>query len=190
MSVFSDPASGSDTYPATIGGNWTTVTGRQPFARFSNKYQAVYNGFSDFSNAYVNSITPGNDQYMQAVMSNFIGNCSVGPCVRQSTGATTCYALRTDTTVTNVTLDLISAGSITNLATYNITSWVDGDIYKITAVGTTISAYKNGSLLGSVTDSTVASGRIGLVGQGDNVHFVTLEGGDVSTDTLMGMACL
>jgi uncharacterized protein YjdB len=61
------------------------------------------------------------------------------------------------------------------------TTFAAGDIIKISAVGTTITCYKNGVALGSITDSSLPSGSAGVGVYGSTVTVDDWEGGSLST---------
>lgn len=82
-----------------------------------------------------------------------------GPCVRVQTGAFSGYCLQLATNTFIV--GIWNAGAFTPLGTFASSAPVTGDVVKITAVGSTISGYKNGILIGSVTDATFSTGETG-----------------------------
>jgi hypothetical protein len=57
-----------------------------------------------------------------------------------------------------------TAGSGAELISEASTTWTAGDVLKLTAVGTTITVYRNGAQLLQTTDASIASGRVGLGG--------------------------
>jgi hypothetical protein len=59
------------------------------------------------------------------------------------------------------TLDKIVNGTQSHLLNLNSVSWAPGDVVRLSVVGQTLSAYKNGVLIGTVTDTDLSSGQPG-----------------------------
>lgn len=91
---------------------------------------------------------------------------AAGPCVRVATGASNAYCLLFTSQSTNVfRLFLLSAGVLQPaLGTYDSQVPSTGDVIKIVANGSTISAYKNGICLQpcGVVDTTLTTGETGI----------------------------
>jgi hypothetical protein len=60
--------------------------------------------------------------------------------------------------------------SFTNIAPFTPTFTV-GDVWKLTAVGTTLTAFQNGVQVATVTDATYTSGDAGIEGFGNVFGF-------------------
>jgi hypothetical protein len=118
--------------------------------------------FSD-SGAFWNADVFPNDQYSQLVLVNGGGSIYCGPCVRASAGGGG-NAYRLDLTPTSGTWHVakLVGGAFTNLSGDQSGTFSNGDTLKLTAVGTTITAYQNGSVLYTTTDSSLASGSAGI----------------------------
>jgi hypothetical protein len=107
----------------------------------------------------------GNDQWAQCTMhitGNSAQNC--GPAVRIATGAQTAYAAQCATSL----LRLIKYvnGTITVLGTASPNNTSNGDVILVTAIGSTITLYQNGTQKVQVTDTAITSGNVGIFGAG------------------------
>lgn len=99
----------------------------------------------------------------------------VAPCIRFQSGADTCYAARLSGSTSSITGSVarafraiaVSAGGVTALGTGgNQTSALPVPI-GIEVNGSTLSLYYNGSLVETITDSSITSGtRVGLMARG------------------------
>jgi hypothetical protein len=65
----------------------------------------------------------------------------------------------------NVFIQKFISGTNTNLHTITGLTVTDGDVFRLTALGTTISFYQNGNLIYSFSDSSLSSGNPGLGAQ-------------------------
>jgi hypothetical protein len=104
-----------------------------------------------------------NDQYSEAKITQ-VGSSTqrMGVSVRASAG---------------YSYDVVSDGGrwlLRKSLNYSVTDLADGlytlsagDVLRIEASGTTITAKRNGSVLTSITDSSIASGNPGVAGQGE-----------------------
>lgn len=183
MANYTDPFTGSNTYPAEIGGNWTTSPGFQGMQLYNNKLAPLYESFYDASVAYVNSFTPaGGDMYATVTISGNNGNpVEGGPAVRMSTSASSFYGMWIDYSpfATGITIYKCVAGTFTALASNVAYTPVNGDIHTIRANGSTLTAYVNSVQVLSVSDSDLTTGRVGLWGRGDQ-YYDDFDGGDLS----------
>lgn len=95
------------------------------------------------------------------------------------------YSFYTDGTAGawHTEVDKVMKGSWISLKSFPVT-FTTGDIMKISVVGTTITCYKNGVALGSVTDASLSSGSPGVGVYGKTVTVDDWEGGSlVNTPT-------
>jgi hypothetical protein len=183
--LFTDSGAGADANP--IAGAYTTISGFSDMRRVSNQVTGQVS--SSNNGAYINSVTPPDDQYFkltyqQAVLSSGGG----GPMCRTQTGSASGYLLQ----VFGVTIALarFDSGGYTSLATAGYT-YAQGDVVQIQAVGTTIKAFLNGAEVLSTTDSTYTSGRFGVYAFSEQFVYTTLEGGDFAAaqvKTAQGLA--
>lgn len=191
-SLFTDDFNRTNANP--IGGNWTTLTGMGDWELNSNKARATAN--SD-SAAYVNSITPANDQWAKLILdtvptAGFSGD-GIGPACRMSTSAKTLY----ECTVANsagLSIAKRVAGTYTQMAS-NFTGFVATDEVYIEAQGASpnivVKVKKNGTVvLTAPNDSSIASGRFGVIFSADgsttNTFIDNFEGGDFSAGGSVG----
>lgn len=85
-----------------------------------------------------------------------------GPIVRKDSSATlTCYLLWVDVASAGnfrYTFYKVVGGSFTAIGSSTSVTVASGDVFRLSADGTTLSAYKNGTLLGTQTDSSISTG--------------------------------
>ncbi len=85
-----------------------------------------------------------------------------GPMVRSAGTTANSYILYTDgTNASNRRLSKVVSGTRTAIGTVNV-ACTSGDILKLRCIGTTLTWYKNGTLMETLTDSTHATGQPGL----------------------------
>jgi hypothetical protein len=116
--------------------------------------------------------TTANNQFAQAIVSQIQGaGYAVGVRVRcQTASSWDCYyvTITNLTGTVNVTLAKLVTGSVTALSSYGTGALAVTTVagfpmtVKLTAVGTTISAYINGVLVSQGTDSSLAAGYAGI----------------------------
>jgi hypothetical protein len=128
--------------------------------------------------AYWNADTPDDNQYAEVVFTAG-GIGYIGPAVRMATGADSRYGAYTNGT--DSFLFKIVAGTFTQLGATG-PAFSNGDTLRIEANGTTIRLLKNGAESISVTDSSLASGRIGITGYSSdtNTQATSWTGGNLS----------
>lgn len=148
--------------------------------------------------AFDNSNTYNNNQYAQATIVSGLsaGNNYAAVCVRcSSSGATkNYYYLYTDgTTGTgHARIGKYVAGTDTELLAL-ATAPVNGDVIRLEVSGSLLTAYKNGSSIGSVTDggASLASGAAGCGfynNVSNSVLIDTWEGGNLAAFTPRDLA--
>lgn len=161
----------SDTFKGTgnLNSNWVTIQDDSgsggTFNRFGGTYGPATSGGGPVA-AYWSSTSFGDDQSSGFTVDT-VGTTSsgVGVCVRHGTGgAKTCYFFYVGKFGGSFfrQFQKIVAGAATVLASDVLTVNV-GDVYVLSATGTTIAVTKNGSALFSVTDSEIAHGSPGLM---------------------------
>ena len=163
-----------------LGSNWTTVTGTAAPAIVSNTAQA--GTASKVNSAYWSATTFGNDQFAQASLPNSSGT-QLGPGIAVRLSSTKGYFLWYGNTSKTVSLwRMDSATSWTQLkqsATLTVTP--STDVWKIQAVGSTISGYQNGNLVVQATDTKITSGSPGVWLYYSSNQISNWSGGDVTT---------
>lgn len=183
----------SDTFTradaANLGGNWTiapsTDSSWGAVAINTNTAQVV----ADPSAEYYSAISWPNDQYALATVgtATAISSTQVGIItVRAGAASGSCYFLEAGTDKTQLFKligDPATTGTYTQLGSDG-SSIASGDQIRLEAVGTTITAKKNGvTIIGPSTDSGIASGSPGIGGfwhSGTHQTFTYWEGGDFS----------
>jgi hypothetical protein len=149
--------------PLSNGGNWTTVTSENANQIVSDVCEG--STASARNGSYFSGIAWPNDQYAEITLAGALGSgAAVGVIARCAAAAETYfYALIANGGT--LTLNHMLAGSSHATGTVNGFSPVAGDILRIQAIGTTISAWYNGVQQISVTDANIASGSAGLYNQ-------------------------
>jgi hypothetical protein len=152
-----------------MGGNWSVPTGGNIDAfnlssnTFTNPIALSFNCIM-----YWNADSFSADQYSQATATvyNAPASYSLGIMVRvQTSGAAGGNGYYFGGVAPlGFGIYKIVGGSFTQLLA--TTTFTDGDVLKLTAVGTTLEAFKNGSSVGSTTDSTYSTGQAGIGGYG------------------------
>lgn len=156
VTTSSGPVSYTDDFnrsDGALGANWTTF-GTGSISIISNQ---VGNTVSSQSGSAIRVETIDSNQYVQA-------KCTVDAAtsllLRYNSSTDSGYSLNIDGD--NLHVYRIDNGVSISL-TANISSTVGPtDVIKFTAVGSTLTIYKNGSYVASITDSTYTSGKTGL----------------------------
>ena len=163
-----------------LGSNWTTVAGTAAPQIVSNTARA--GTASTLNSAYWSASTFGNDQFAQATMPNSSsGQYGPGVAVRLSSSAG--YFLWYGNSPNTVSLwRMDSATSWTLLKQSGaLTVTPASDVWKIQAVGSTISGYQNGNLVVQATDTKITSGSPGMWLFYSSNQISNWSGGDVSS---------
>jgi hypothetical protein len=143
-----------------LGANWTFYATNGDFKIVSNQAQVVGSGTNSYDR--YTGATFANDQYAQATMA--VNPYNWGIVARMGAAAESYMVRGGDLISLELRIYLsITGGATSLLASTGITADV-GDVIRIECEGTTIRAYKNGVLAGSVTDATYASGSPGMRG--------------------------
>lgn len=188
------PAQEPFTGTGALSGSWTQVGfSAQTLARNTNQGKATAaDGLHDIL-AFWNADAFANDQYAQAV---YVSGGALGTnyaylVVRGSgTGnAFVGYLFFTDSTSGLDHTGIIRYGANETPTTISTitTTVANGDLLRVEVSGTTLTAKKNGAIVGTVTDATIASGSAGAgvfntAGAGNNVLIDDWEGGNLATD--------
>jgi hypothetical protein len=135
-----------------LGTNWTVPTGAVACNITINK--ASTSGTLAFE--YWNADTPGNNQYAECKSPN--SSKYAGPAVRVSTSEKTAYYY--DIGSKQIFKNI--AGTETSILTVTDATPSATVLYKLTAINSLLSVYKDGTLLGSVTDTSISSGMVGI----------------------------
>ena len=161
----------------SVGSNYDHVnTG---LTVFNNQARGSNNGtLQTFSTVKTSVIAFNADQAASIVFSGGIGPLSdlAGPVVRFDSATGVGYYIRTDGG--NFSERRIrrrgSGGTVVTIGTVNIVP-KNGDTVKLTIIGSTISAYVNGTLIDSVSDSTYTTGQPGLFYEWGNTGAILLD---------------
>jgi hypothetical protein len=170
--------------------HWTTFTpGFADLQILSNKCLAAATGLAGA--AYTGISWPAN-QYAEITIAVLSGAaCEADIILRSSADGNNCYdfgIVDNGDGTAFVFFESIVGGFVVGLFQNAAVPFSAGDIFRASALGTTISFFQNGILLGSAIDSAVASGNAGvsfftttLVTEAQLSNFA---GGSVSSGTL------
>ena len=163
-----------------LGSNWTTVAGTAAPAIMNGTVQA--GTASKLNSAYWSANTFGNDQFAQASLPNSSGS-QYGPGIAVRLSSTKGYFLWYGNSPNTVSLwRMDSATSWTLLKqSGTLTVTPSTDVWKIQAVGSTISGYQNGNLVVQATDTTITSGSPGVWLYYASNQIANWSGGDATT---------
>lgn len=146
----------------TANANWVYTAGT-----FTVSSNIVYSSAAGVTTAYRSDGPNTANEYAQETMgliSAGSGVQVVGPCVRMATGSSAGYCV--DSANDTLRIYVVTAGALAANSLFSADNQapVTGDIVRIQASGSLISLYKNGLLLGSVTDTTYTTGVTGILG--------------------------
>lgn len=141
-----------------LGANWTTTAGT--FAIVSNQATVTAVATNIALAAYTGT-TFANNQYAQV---QWLGGGGWGGalCIRCSNSAITGYVLSGVSGTASILYKFV-AGTSTVLASGG-PAFTLNDVIRLEAVGTAITAYKNGTVILTATDSSITSGYPGIGG--------------------------
>jgi hypothetical protein len=158
-----------------IGGNWSTPTGCSAARVRHNCLQKSLSGSTPWG-TYWSADSFENDQYSQCIGLNLSGG-PAGPAVRIDAGSATAYVYGMRSTTIQRFFKIV-AGTWTQLGSDEGQTITTSTVCKISAVGTTLSLYADGSLIDTRTDSTIASGSAGVMWY-DGQSYDDWEGGNI-----------
>lgn len=177
---------------ANLGANWTITPSGVLFQIFANN--ATTAAAASRYGEYYNAVTLPNDQYALCIVGSSIDPVTdngVGPTVRESTSTDTRYLVQGNANESKIYKAV--SGTFTQLG-INGPAVVNGDILKIIAQGTTITAQRNGVNIcnSPLTDASIASGRAGIWGSssGPAITASYWEAGDLLSGIPMMSQCM
>ena len=163
--IATDNFNRADTWPSgDLGANWTVMTAGLAIADNAVKSMPFFTQPNYGSLSFYNAVSAPNDHGSFVELVTVPGGPVMGPCVRCSgtnlatSNAYWAYILSDDRTII---LKIIN-GSASVISSTVTPGWATNDIAGITAVGTLITIYKNGSFVVSGTDSDLATGQFGI----------------------------
>lgn len=143
-----------------LGPNWTTVAGTAAPQISGGAVVAGTPG--TLNSAYWSADNFAADQYAQASLPASSGT-AYGPGIAVRLSGATGYVLWYGNSPGTVSLwRMDSSSSWTQLATSSALTVSGSDVWRIEAVGSTISAYQNQTLVAQATDTTYSSGSPGV----------------------------
>ncbi|MGW0837586.1 hypothetical protein [Streptomyces prunicolor] len=180
MASFSDDFDRADS--TSLGANWVEVSG--DWSIISNQLSSGNAGGTIILRAA--GVMSGNDHYAQVTMAATAA-VSHGLWIRGNSNISQGYLFRNDGSSWN--LFYVVGGSFTVIGTYAAAA-VAGDVAKLQAVGSTITAYVNGVQRVSVTDTNVPTGTgVGLRAESvAALRFDDFTAADVTAGATLGIA--
>lgn len=181
MSSYSDNFNRSD---GGLGSNWVVLRGS--FAIVSNQVKG--SGVAPaITHVATSAATFSADQTANLTLQSKSTFDFIGPAVRINPSTKECYFVRTDgrnNSSNRVYRFDGTSSSVCSGSTINL-SGSDGDVFTLSAVGTTISVYRNGSLVESFTDSAYTTGQPGIAYWAD--YSSATRGDDFSAEDIGGL---
>src|ERR1700734_1949867 len=161
-----------------LGSNWTTVSGTAAPQIVSDSLQV--GTASAVNSAYWSASTFGNDQFAQASLPASSGT-AYGPGIAVRLSSTKGYFLWYGNSPNTVSLwKMSSSTSWTTLKQSGPLTISPADVWRIQAVGSTISGYQNGNLVVQATDTSIKSGSPGVWPYYSSDQITNWSGGDVN----------
>jgi len=151
--------------PLSDSGNWTTATTHA--MQVSSDVAIGTSAGATSASAYT-GITWPNDQYSEVTAGTGWAEGSganyIIPIVRigGTTASPTFYYVYVQNSGGNAYIGKYVSGTNTNLFSVSGLIVADGDVFRLTVVGTTLYFYQNDLLVHSLTDSSVSSGNAGF----------------------------
>lgn len=149
---------------ADLGTNWDVISGSTGPLNVNNN-QARWNiNVDDGSEVYNGGITWPDDQYSEADIIGSSGSTGVGfgVCVRGSLGTNFYRIVVGVGAATDLEIGKFISAAYTVLGVAVASGWVSGDRLRTEIAGSTLSMYKNGSLVTTRTDTSITTGKPGL----------------------------
>ena len=168
-----------------LGSNWTTVSGTGAPQIVSNTLRVRTAGA--LSSAYWSASTFSSDQFAQASLPNSSGT-QYGPGIAVRLSGSKGYFLWYGNSSNTVSLWRMDSSSSETLLkqSASLTVSPSSDVWKIQAVGSTISGYQNGKLVVQATDTNITSGSPGVWLYYSSNQIDNWSGGDVTTYPIGG----
>ena len=169
-----------DRADGALGSNWTTVSGTGAPKIVSNTLRVGTAGA--LSSAYWSASTFSSDQFAQASLPNSSGT-QYGPGIAVRLSGSKGYFLWYGNSSNTVSLWRMDSSSSWTLLkqSASLTVSPSSDVWKIQAVGSTISGYQNGKLVVQATDTNIKSGSPGVWLYYSSNQIDNWSGGDVTT---------
>lgn len=156
-----------------IGSNWTNMLGG---AFNIDTGAAKFNSDQDCA-TYYNAVVWPDDQYSEITFKGTdtpdSADVGYGVLCRQSASAHTCY--RAVGSGTGWDVAKFITGSYTSLASGGAVTFANGDTLRLEVVGTTWTLKKNGSVVATDTDASIASGNAGIAYSAPGVNNTTID---------------
>lgn len=169
-------ASFSDTFTranGALGGDYDTPTGCVTLNVISN--QVGCSGLGQNGNLVRTSVAAFADDHEAEITVPTLNSFDfVGVWVRGSTSGNGYLAIVDGRNTGACRIERIAGGTRTSIGSVNIDA-APGDVLRLRAEGTTISAYLNDVLADSVTDTTYSSGQPGLYGRWEDSNVSRLD---------------
>lgn len=159
---FNEPLSGADANPINPA-LWTTAVGSIPLQQLSHFIVCSTAAFACSAN--YTGITWHANSYIDFTLANAINNTDLECVLRSSADQNECYVFYVDSfgdgTADSAIVSYVG-GSPTEILDFGTIPFSNGDSFRFGVFGTTLYAFQNDFLLGSVDDTDHASGFGGL----------------------------
>jgi hypothetical protein len=160
-----DTFSQANENPLSSGGKWTSATTAGsivPAQLISNTVQTTNVGAGgNHAQAWYTGASFPNNQYAEITASADPASGFISVGVRGTSGVDTSYHAAIGGPLngtTTIYIVLRQAGVQTVLVGPMVVTGAVGDVYRLAALGSTISVYQNGVLVGSIVDTTLTTG--------------------------------
>jgi len=167
---------------ASLGANWTQVTGSLHNVEIFSSTEARSDGTSNEAAAYWNADTFADDQYSEVVLSYGDGGVDspdCGPLVRCHASSEQYYLATCDVWDNIIKIYRNNGGTYTQLGANISATIAINDTIRLEMVGTTLEVFVNDVSQATRTDSTFTSGSPGMWFWRQRGRLDTWEGGNV-----------
>jgi hypothetical protein len=161
--------------PLDENDRWYPVSGANPGAGFIKRgglARGTIPGIHNLEGSW--GVSLPNDQFSQVTLGD-VTSGGGGPMVRVNRNASgqsgyLLFIFKDAPAMSGIYRNEAAINSFTNLSPFTPTI-VEGDVWKLTAVGSTLTAFRNGVRVAQVTDATYTSGDAGIEAFGDVFGF-------------------
>lgn len=183
-----DPLNGANQNPLNPA-TWTIATGSSALQILGNVCKGTILGLDNIE--LYTGISWPNDQYGEVkIISLTDDGENVDVLLRSNADASTCYFCGVGLNISDGTVQVYCQRFISNvdIVLFDVSEipFNSGDVFRFAVVGTTVLAYRNGTLVTSAVNSDIASGAVGVdieTNQVNNVSFTNFAGGTVSSSS-------
>jgi len=148
----------------TFSGNWTTFSNYAALQIASHLVEPTANNPTQCA-AYYSAVVFSNDQYSEITIATLNDSAAQAAAAVRMSGNNAYFAQMQGATgnLRFIQIWKLVSGSGTQLSASIPVTPTIGDVLRLTAVGSAISVFQNGFLIGQVIDSSLASGSPGMI---------------------------